>query len=46
LEYGTETAYLEAEGRVLNQEETQSAIKEYLNELDIEEWVNIAFVKN
>ena len=42
-EYGTESAYLDAEGKKLDQDETHNAIKDYLTNLGVEEWISINF---
>ena len=42
-EYGTATAYLEAEGKKLDQDETHDAIRAYLTSLRIEEWISVNF---
>ena len=42
-EYGSETAYSELKGKVLDQEETQNAIKGYLGQLGVEEYVSVNF---
>ena len=42
-EYGSESAYLEAEGRKLDQEETHQYIKDYLSNLGVEEWISVNF---
>jgi hypothetical protein len=42
-EYGTESQYLEAEGRKLDQDETHAHITEYLLDLGVEEWISINF---
>jgi len=46
LEYGTESAYLDAEGRKLDQEETHQSIKDYLDNLGVGEWISVNFQKN
>ena len=45
-EYGSESNYLDAEGRKLDQEETHKYIKDYLQALGVEEWISINFQKN
>jgi len=45
-QYGSESAYLDAEGKKLDQEETYKAIKEYLDKLNVGEWISINFQKN
>ena len=42
-EYGSETQYLDAEGRKLDQDETHNSITEYLNFLGVQEWISINF---
>jgi hypothetical protein len=42
-EYGSESAYLDAEGRKLDQEETHQAIKDYLDQLGVGEWISVNF---
>jgi len=45
-EYGSESAYLDAEGRKLDQDETHDYITTYLQDLGVEEWISINFQKN
>ena len=45
-EYGTESHYLECEGKKLDQDETQEACREYLEDLGVTEWISINFNKN
>jgi len=45
-EYGSESQYLDAEGRKLDQEETHQAITDYLENLGVQEWISINFQKN
>lgn len=45
-EYGSESNYLDTEGRKLDQEETHKYIKDYLQALGVEEWISINFQKN
>lgn len=42
-EYGTESKYLDLEGRKLDQAETHKAIKDYLDKLNVSEWISINF---
>ena len=42
-EYGTESNYLNAEGKKLDQDETHNYITEYLQALGVEEWISINF---
>ena len=42
-EYGSESNYLDTEGRKLDQEETHKYIKDYLQDLGVEEWISINF---
>ena len=45
-EYGSESAYLDAEGKKLDQDETHKAIKDYLDNLNVSEWISVNFQKN
>ena len=45
-EYGSESNYLDCEGKKLDQEETHKYIKDYLQALGVEEWISINFQKN
>ena len=42
-EYGSETAYLEAEGKILNYYETYAAVDDYLTKLGVQDLVSINF---
>ena len=42
-EYGTESHYLDCEGKKLDQEETHQYIREYLANLGVEEWISVNF---
>lgn len=41
--YGTESHYLDCEGRKLDQDETHQAITDYLENLGVSEWIAINF---
>ena len=43
MEYGSESHYLECEGKKLDQEETYAYIRDYLTNLGVEEWISINF---
>lgn len=42
-EYGSETKYLDQEGRKLEQDEIYKFIKDYLDHLGVSEWISINF---
>jgi hypothetical protein len=41
--YGTETQYLESEGEIISQEETERVIMEYLEAMDVVDRIEINF---
>jgi len=41
--YGTETRYLESEGEIISQEETERVIMDYLTTLDVVDRIEINF---
>lgn len=42
-EYGTETNYLESEGAIVSQEETERVFLEYIDKLNLSEQVSVNF---
>jgi hypothetical protein len=42
-EYGSESAYHEREGRILDQEETHQQINDYIERLGVGEWIFVNF---
>ena len=43
--YGTETGYLESEGDILSQEETESIIMQYLDQMQVTDKIELNFTR-